>query len=215
MEQLLNEKEVRVIGCLIEKKITTPEYYPLSLNSLTTACNQKSNREPVVDYDEDEVNEVLLGLIDKGFITEVFGSGRVVKYKERFTQEMNFGGAETAVITGLFLRGPQTAGEIRSRSTRLHQFENLGEVQETISDLINSEKGPFVIKLEKEVGRKENRYYHLFHGEEFIENLNLVSDVKEAPNKNSELEELKEVVSNLKDELDLLKKEFEEFKSQF
>ncbi|MBI9070721.1 MAG: YceH family protein [Melioribacteraceae bacterium] len=215
MDIKLNEMEVRVIGCLIEKKITTPEYYPLSINSLTTACNQKSNREPVVGYDEEDVEETLQGLIEKGFITEVFGSGRVVKYRERFTQEMDFKSAKTAVITVLFLRGPQTAGEIRSRSARLHQFENLGEVQKILNDLATAENGPFIIKLEKEVGRKENRYFHLFHGEEFINTLGIEKESTKPVEKSSEIVELKEEIESLKNGLNELRNEFEKFKNQF
>ncbi len=141
MEIVLSDIEIRVLGSLVEKEITTPEYYPLSLNALTNACNQKSNRDPVVDYDEDEVRDALYELKDKGLALTCEGS-RVFKYDNYFADKFALSPEEVAVMCVLMLRGPQTPGEIRSRTDRLHAFEELSEVETTLEGLASREDGP-------------------------------------------------------------------------
>lgn len=162
--------ETRVIGCLIEKEITTPEQYPLSLNALTSACNQKSNRDPVVNLDEGEVRQVVDGLIRKHQVTEHGGFGsRVAKYQHRFCNtnygSLKFSPQELAVVCELFLRGPQTPGELRSRASRLCPFGDVTEVESVLTALAAREDGPFVARLPREPGKRESRYMHLFSGE--------------------------------------------------
>ena len=160
--QQLSFEEQRVLGALIEKSKTTPDYYPLSLNSLVTACNQKSARNPVVEYDEETVVLALDSLKKKGLTGNVISSGmRALKYRHNLAIAHPLDPAETTVICLLLLRGPLTAGEINSNSGRLHDFESLTEVQETLEQLANYEI-PFVIQLPKRPGQKEARYCHLF-----------------------------------------------------
>jgi len=155
---LLSTLEVRVLGCLIEKEITTPEYYPLSLNALTNACNQKSNRDPVMSIDETTVARLLEDLRYKKLIWKVTTTGgKVAKYKHNISAIHQFSLPEISILCELFLRGPQTLGELRTHTTRFHEFKNLEEVEELLQKLVNAEKGPFVQKLPREIGRKENR----------------------------------------------------------
>ncbi|KZN12241.1 YceH family protein [Marinomonas sp. TW1] len=163
----INFIEMRVIGCLIEKAITTPEYYPLSLNSLQTACNQKSNREPVMNLSEHEVQDAVDSLVERGLITEVAGGhSRVSKYQHRFCNtefsDLKLNAAQTAVICLLFLRGPQTPGELRSRSGRLHDFESREEVEAALEALKNMVGGPYVEVLPKQAGKREARFQECF-----------------------------------------------------
>jgi len=133
MDGSLDSEEVRVLGALLEKEITTPEYYPLSLNALVNACNQKSNRDPVVHFDEATVEQVLLRLRDKGWLLSITGAGsRVPKYGHRFSEKLNLGRRELAILCELMLRGPQTLGELRSRTERMHHFDELAEVESVI-----------------------------------------------------------------------------------
>lgn len=206
MDFVLTQPEIRVLGSLVEKEITTPEYYPMSLNALTNACNQKTNREPVVDYDEQEVRDALYELKDKGLAIVCEGS-RVFKYDNYFADTFNLSGAEAAVMCVLMLRGPQTAGEIRARSDRLHAFGELSEVEATLEGLAAREDGPFVVKLPRQPGRKENRYAQLLGGEVEIE----ASD--EQPVELGET--LRDRVERLEAELAALKAEFAEFRTQF
>jgi len=162
--------ETRVIGCLIEKEITTPEQYPLSLNALTNACNQKSNRDPVLDLNDAEVQRVVDGLIKKFYVSEHGGFGsRVAKFQHRFCNTnygtLKFSPQELAVVCELFLRGPQTPGELRSRASRLCRFGDVMEVEAVLSELTRREDGPFVVRLPREPGKRESRYAHLFSGE--------------------------------------------------
>ncbi|MCX6150046.1 MAG: YceH family protein [Ignavibacteriales bacterium] len=209
MNLLLTEKEVRVIGSLIEKEITTPEYYPLSLNSLTNACNQKSNREPVVSYTEEDVEVTIELLRGKRFVRMVESAGRVPKFKQSFVEELKLGPKEIASLTVLMLRGPQTAGEIRSRSGRLFNFQSLNEIDETLENLNRREDGPFVIKLERQVGMKERRYSHLFCGQPV-----LVEKI-EITNEEDRTAKLESVVEMLQNEVNQLKDQFAEFRKQF
>ena len=162
--------EARVIGCLIEKEITTPDQYPLSLNALTNACNQKSNREPVLALDEATVQQTLDELSKKRLVLDKSGFGsRVVKYQHRFCNSefgnLKFSEQELGIICVLLLRGPQTPGELRTRSNRLCRFNDVQEVESTLTRLMRREDGPFVVCLAREAGKRESRYAHLFSGE--------------------------------------------------
>lgn len=162
--------ETRVIGCLIEKEITTPEQYPLSLNALTNACNQRSNREPVLDLDEATVQQVVDGLVKKFFVNEHGGFGsRVPKFQHRFCNTnygtLKFTPQELGVVCELFLRGPQTPGELRSHTARLCRFGDVTEVEAVLNQLAWREDGPYVVRLPREPGKRESRYAHLFSGE--------------------------------------------------
>ena len=170
MNPELSLQETRVIGCLIEKAITTPEQYPLSLNSLTNACNQKSNRDPVLDLDEASVQSIVDQLIKKRLVSEQSGYGsRVPKFQHLFCNTafgtLKFSPQELGIVCELFLRGPQTPGELRSRANRLCPFGDASEVEATLSRLALREDGPFVIRLARQPGRRESRYAHLFSGE--------------------------------------------------
>lgn len=166
----LSPLEARVIGCLIEKQITTPDQYPLSLNALTNACNQKSNRDPVMALDERVVQETLDGLVKKHMVIEKSGFGsRVPKYQHVFcnTQfgSLKFTPIETGIVAELLLRGPQTPGELRSRASRFTPITDVQEIEAALDSLARREDGPFVVRLAREPGRREARFAHLFSGE--------------------------------------------------
>ncbi|MBM0402845.1 YceH family protein [Serratia sp. 4542] len=170
MKYELNAKEARVIGCLLEKQVTTPEQYPLSLNSITLACNQKTNREPVMDLSESEVQQLLDLLLRKHFLRTLSGFGnRVVKYEQRFCNsefgQLKLSPAELAVIATLLLRGAQTPGELRTRTNRMHEFNDVSEVEQVLQQLATREDGPFVVRLAREPGKRESRFMHLFSGQ--------------------------------------------------
>ncbi len=161
----LSAAEVRVLGSLVEKAVTTPDYYPLSLGALTNACNQLTNREPVVAFEEGEVVRALDGLREKGLASVFHGAeSRVPKYKHALTDRFLFTPAEVAVLCVLMLRGPQTIGELRTRSERLHPFDTLTEVEETLHALSSRTPQPLVAKLPRQPGTKESRYTQLFSG---------------------------------------------------
>ncbi|MBU1099648.1 MAG: YceH family protein [Bacteroidetes bacterium] len=209
--ELLSCEEVRLIGSLIEKEHATPEYYPMTVNSLTNACNQKSSRNPVVSYDDTLVETIIQQLREKTLITKITGPDqRVPKYGEIFSEFYNLTKQQTAVICVLFLRGAQTIGEIKSRSYRIYEFKDLAETEQTLDELINREEGAFVVKLPKDSGR-ENRYTHLFCGEpekqsEQVKQPKLEDRVAELEEKVNSLEEL---YGNLKDEFESFRKSFE------
>ena len=164
MNVTLNEVEARVLGALIEKEITTPDYYPLSLNALVNACNQKNNREPVMTLDENTVRTALYNLQAKRLAAPASGAdSRVTKYEHRIQEVFNFTRAETAIMDVLLLRGPQTPGELRGRSERMYQFEELRDVQATLQRLIERDP-PLVKMLPRQPGTKESRYAHLLSG---------------------------------------------------
>jgi uncharacterized protein YceH (UPF0502 family) len=170
MSPELTVHEARVIGCLIEKQVTTPDQYPLSLNALTNACNQKSNRHPVLEIDEREVQRVVDGLMKRQLVLEKSGFGsRVPKYQHLFcnTQfgSLRFSPQGTAIICELLLRGPQTPGELRTHAARLAPLKEVGEVELELEELMTRPDGPFVAKLPREPGRRESRYMHLFSGD--------------------------------------------------
>ncbi len=163
----LTAKEARVIGCLMEKSIVTPDHYPLSINALTNACNQKSSRDPVTQYSEYEVQETVDGLVSRGLVTEDFYQGsRVAKYQHRFCNtefsDLQLTGGETAIVCMLLLRGPQTPGELRSRSGRLYAFQSIQEVEQGLENLTQKTGGPFAEQLPREPGKRESRYRELF-----------------------------------------------------
>ncbi len=211
---LLTFEETRIIGSLIEKELTTPEYYPLTVNSLKNACNQKSNRDPVVSFDESLIEATLENLRNKTFVARVTGSDiRVPKYRQIFTEEMKFSPEEIAVVCVLMLRGPQTPGEIKSRSGRLFNFENLEQVNEVLLNLMNKEE-PLVIKLPRQTGMKESRYAHLLSGEPDIEALSN-NEPESASIESEKIATLEEKVESLWKEISELKEEFNNFKKQF
>ncbi|WP_284602607.1 YceH family protein [Dickeya dadantii] len=170
MKYQLTPREARVIGCLLEKQVTTPEQYPMSLNGLTAACNQKTNREPVMDLTENEVQQTLDLLVKRHFLRTVSGFGnRVMKYEHRFCNsefgDLKFSPAEVALVTTLLLRGAQTPGELRTRAARLYEFADMDELENVLQHLQQREDGPFVARLAREPGKRESRFMHLFSGE--------------------------------------------------
>jgi hypothetical protein len=162
---MLDPTEVRVLGSLVEKAITTPDYYPLSLNALVNACNQSSNRDPVVEYGEPSVLRALERLRNQKFVFVFEGAvSRVAKYGQKFANTLGLSPAETAALCVLMLRGPQTTGEIRGRSGRLHEFASLEEVESTLQALAARSPQPLVVRLPRQTGYKESRYAHLLGG---------------------------------------------------
>lgn len=210
----LNPVEIRIVGSLIEKEITTPEYYPMSLNALTNACNQKSNREPVMNLQEKDVLNAIDTLRDKKFVWQLSSAGgRVPKYEHNMRSLFTFSKQETAVLCTLFLRGPQTVGEIRQRAERMYSFTSLEETEQVIKELIENPNGPFVIELPRLPGRKESRYMHLFSGMPEITEIpeNLSYSRIELPSDQSE----KNRMQVLEDEIKELRTDFEELKAAF
>lgn len=170
MKYQLSADEARVIGCLLEKQVTTPEQYPLSVNGVVTACNQKTNREPVMSLSESEVQELLDALVKRHYLRTVSGFGnRVTKYEQRFCNsefgDLKFSPAEVALVATLLLRGPQTPGELRSRAQRMHEFSDMTEVENALDALAARSDGPFVARLPREPGKRESRYMQLFCGD--------------------------------------------------
>ena len=216
----LSEIEVRVLGALVEKEITTPEYYPLSLNALLNACNQKSNREPVMTLQEDTVRLSLRALSDQALVRSAGGDSRVVKYEHRLNELFNFHRHEIAVLCVLFLRGPQTPGELRTRAERMYAFEDLESVHAALNLLIRREP-PVAKILPREPGTKESRYMHLFAGDTIPSSspdvnraAALAGPGSSEPN-NDRIQILEEQVSGLKRELLALREQFAEFQKQF
>ncbi|RNC71736.1 MAG: DUF480 domain-containing protein [Desulfuromonadales bacterium] len=163
METILNDIEVRVLGCLVEKELATPEYYPLTLNALTAACNQKSNREPVMALEEAEVVRALDSLRQKGFARQSAEGVRAAKYCHCLSEKFLLEPPELAVLAELLVRGPQTVGELRTRTERMRPFADLGEVEQVLQELMERQ-APLVVRLPRQPGRKENRFVHLFAG---------------------------------------------------
>jgi uncharacterized protein len=162
---LLNQVEIRVLGALVEKDVITPEYYPLSLNALVNACNQKNNRDPVMNLAEDVVRQALHGLQEKHLAgPATHAENRVTKYEHRLQEVFNFTRGQNAIFCVLLLRGPQTPGELRSRSERMHRFEDLTDLQSTLQSLIHRDP-PLIKVLPREPGTKEARYAHLLSGD--------------------------------------------------
>jgi uncharacterized protein YceH (UPF0502 family) len=219
MNMILNEVEARVIGCLIEKEKTTPDYYPLTLNALTNACNQKSNRNPVVSFEETSVVRGLESLQQKGLTEKIIkADSRVPKYRHLFGSGLDVTPREAAVLCELMLRGPQTTGEIRGRADRLYKFRDIHEVEEILTGLMEREP-PFVIKLPRQAGQKERRFAHLLSGEpEIQETEKSVSEEAatiQVRSENQRIQILEEELAMLRKEFDNLKNEFNDLKSQF
>ena len=176
----LSSLELRVLGCLIEKEITTPDQYPLSLNAVTNACNQKSNRDPVMNLSDAEVQDTLAMLKEKRMIAIETGFGsRVAKYRYRFCNtefgELKLSDQELGVLCVLFLRGPQTPGELRTRTNRLCEFSDVSQVEAVLVELAARQDGPFVMKLDREPGKRESRFAHLL-GSEAIKPVSATAD---------------------------------------
>lgn len=212
---LLTPEEARVLGALIEKQMTTPEYYPLSLNALTNACNQKNNRDPLTAYDETTVVRALDGLRDKRLAAMVSEAGsRVPKYKHQFSEVVGLDERDTAVMCELVLRGPQTPGELRSRAERMATFENLEQVEAVLSGLMEQKK--MVVKLARQPGRKEARYAHVLFG---VPDLGAEAASEERAYKPEaarvQLASDNERIAKLEAEVNSLKAQFEQFRKQF
>lgn len=215
MKVELNEVECRVLGCLIEKENTTPDYYPLTLNALTNACNQKSNRFPVVNYTEEWVETALDSLRAKNLVYVLYGGGsRTAKYKHLFPTFFDVELHQFAILCVLLLRGPQTPGEINQRTSRIYKFISLDEVTQTIDGLIDRDD-PLIIKLPKQPGQKSGLFAHLLSGEVNVEDIPVIARPTAAQAKNERIEKLEEKVKNLAAEFSELKEVFEEFKKQF
>ncbi len=170
----LSPIEARVIGCLLEKEVTTPDYYPLTLNSLTSACNQKSNRDPVTDCSEGEIQDAIDGLISRHLVSDESGfNSRASKYQHRFCNtefgDLKLSAQEKAIVCVLLLRGAQTPGEIRTRTNRLAEFSDVKQVESVLEALASREGGALTVKLPREPGKRESRYQHLFSGEVDVE----------------------------------------------
>jgi uncharacterized protein YceH (UPF0502 family) len=213
---ILNPAEARVLGALVEKDITTPDYYPLSLNALVNACNQKNNREPVTSFDEETVRLALRNLSDKRLAGPAGGAdGRVTKYEHRLQEVFNFTRPETAILCVLLLRGPQTPGELRGRTERMHRFEDLDEVLSGLQQLMRREP-PLAKALGRRPGTKEIRYAHLLSGD--VEAWEPPSDPVHSGNvtdENERVAHLEEQVATLQAEVAELKQQMAEFKKQF
>ncbi len=209
----LSPIEARVIGCLIEKQITTPDQYPLSLNALVNACNQKSNRDPVMSADEAAIQTTVDHLIRKHFVIEKSGFGsRVPKYQHRLCNTefgpLKFTPQELAIICELLVRGPQTPGELRTRAARMASFSEVGQVEATLESLSSRADGPFVVRLPREPGRRDSRYAHLFSGAVTVPVLteeSLTEPAMASAPTSSRLERLEEEVRQLKEELKEIK----------
>lgn len=214
MDIHLTALEARVIGCLIEKAITTPDQYPLSLNALTNACNQKSNRDPVLDLDERTVQTTVDALARKHFVIERSGFGsRVPKYQHRFCNTgfgtLEFTPRETAIICELLLRGPQTPGELKTRASRMAEANDVAEIESALENLATRPDGPFVVRLPREPGRRDSRFAHLFSGDIDVETLAAESGVSasepRAASTVERVEALEQTVEALRRELEELK----------
>jgi len=208
---VLTDIETRVLGALVEKQVTTPEYYPLTLNALTLACNQKNNRHPVTAYTENEVAQAVESLREKNLAYVFYGStSRVPKYKHVMPEVLHLNAAETALMCVLMLRGPQTPGELRGNASRLHEFAGLDEVEETLSGLISHEPDPLVARLPRQAGQKEVRFAHLLSGDVPLE-----APAPAAVERVSSRQSLEQKVDALAAEVEKLRLQFEEFKKQF
>jgi len=208
----LDPAEVRVLGALLEKEATTPEYYPLSLNALVNACNQKSNRDPVVDYDEDTVYEAVNRLREKKLAVMITGSGRVNKYGQRISESLNLGRRELAVLCTLLLRGPQTLGEIKDRSERMFSFADPSEAESVLDKLAEWPAAALARKLPRQAGQKEARYTHLLSGETRLETG--ADDLSAAAPPPTRVAQLEQDLSQLRAEFNELKKRFDDLEAQ-
>jgi len=220
MESLFNPIEARVISTLVEKQITTPNNYPLTLTSLTTACNQKSNRHPVTDLTEEEVVRALFRLRELNIAWEKAPAGsRVMKYSHDISQQFDFTDQQLAVITELMLRGPQTPGELRTRCERMHPLGDIHQATEVVQSLVDYPESPLAVKLPREPGRRDSRYAHLLCGEPEISDepvsVEPAAAVLAVRAENERIAELEADVQQLREEITQLTEQFAEFKTQF
>ncbi|VAX26591.1 Protein of unknown function YceH [hydrothermal vent metagenome] len=215
MEITLSETEIRVLGALMEKELTTPDYYPLSLNALKNACNQTTNRNPLVIYDDSIIHAALENLIEKGLAWDAH-LGRVAKYGENITEKFKLVPREIIVLALLFLRGAQTVGELRGRSERVYHFENLAAVHEVLEDL---ESLAWVHMLPRQAGRKESRYMHLFSDTTEVKTEDAAAQTKmmRSPSvlQEDKLKKMETELTALREAFEELKKNFLDFKAQF
>ena len=210
---ILTDIETRVLGSLIEKQVTTPEYYPLTLNALTLACNQKNNRHPVTSYSDNQVSDALESLREKNLAYVFYGSSsRVPKFKHVMPEVMHLNHAEMALMCVLMLRGAQTPGELRGNASRLHEFSGLEEVEQTLNGLISRDEEPLVARLPRQPGQKEVRFAHLLSGEIDVES---VASESERPSRQSAVERLEQRVDALSADVEQLKEQFNQFRKQF
>jgi len=220
MPTILNDVEVRVLGSLVEKQVTTPEYYPLTLNSLTVACNQKNNRNPITSYDETTVAQALESLREKNLVYLFHGStSRVPKYKHVMPEVLHLSQQELALLCVLLLRGNQTIGEVGGRAYRLHEFSGLEEVESTLDSLVSREPEPLVTRLPRRPGQKEVRFAHLLSGEVSMDyDVEAEYSPKTRASSRNETErvlKLEQTVASLSADVKALQQQFENFKRQF
>jgi uncharacterized protein len=218
----LSQEEVRVLGSLLEKETTTPEYYPMTLNALMAACNQKSNRDPMVSYDEETVRDALASMRPKGLVMEISGAGyRVPKYAHRLPEAINLGRREFALLCTLMLRGPQTLGELRDRSERMYEFSDLEEVEHVLDTLAARDPDPLVVKLPRLPGTKEPRYAHLFCGQPDLSSAaseparSAVGGAAALSATAERIAALETQLAALREEIAGLRSEFAQFRKQF
>jgi uncharacterized protein len=223
LDVVLNEYELRVLGALVEKQLATPDYYPLSLNALTNGCNQKNHRDPVVSYDEPTVTRAIDGLKEKKIVYVFHGSeARVPKYGHLFPKAFELNEAEVALMCVLILRGPQTPGELRSRTSHLYNFEQLSDVENALQSLSSREQ-PLVVRMARLPAARESRYAHLLGGPVSVDDLpasppaslKTAPPTPRAPADDGHLARLEDEIKSLRRELAELKQEFAKFKSQF
>jgi uncharacterized protein len=217
MPEQLNEIEARIVGALVEKQLTTPEYYPLTLNALVNACNQKNNRDPLMSLDETTVTAALERLRDRNIVYVFYGStSRVPKYKHMLPSVYELEPAETALMAVMLLRGAQTLGELRTRTERMHEFEGLGEVQEALDGLMRRDE-PLIVRLPVLPGQKEARFVHLLSGEPDVEAIAASQSTRGAASNvgHERITKLEEEVAALTATIAELKEEFAGFKKQF
>ncbi|MEZ5362610.1 MAG: YceH family protein [Bryobacterales bacterium] len=209
----LTPEECRVLGCLVEKAITTPDYYPLTLNSLVSACNQKSSRDPVVEYGDADVLAAIDGLKEKQLATRITSSdSRVPRFRQLMADALRLNQPQLVALTVLMLRGHQTVGEIRSRTGRMYEFESLQEVEETLQELSQREPHALIVQLPRRTGEKEARWAHLLCGEpEFDPS----AESAPASSRAGRTEELEARVAALEEEIAALREEFQKFREQF
>ncbi len=216
LEFHLDAVETRVLGSLLEKDITTPEYYPLTLNALLAACNQKSNREPVMELDESSLRDALRSLEEKGLAGLARAEGRVARFEHRMGEALNLGRRETALLCTLLLRGPQTPGELRGRSERMHRLEDVNEVQLVLQKLIEHDP-PLAKLLPRQPGTKEARYVDLFGAHETeLDDGALGAGSNAAPTSRDErIAALEAEIAQLRGEFEALRQQFADFRGQF
>ena len=222
-EPALTDVEVRILGSLIEKEVTTPDNYPLSLSALTAACNQTSNREPVMQLDEGTIGETIVALRRRSLVRAIQPSGsRVTKYSHLLGEALNLDARDLAVLDVLMLRGPQTPGELNARTGRLAEFADLAQVETTLEGLATRQPEPLVVRLPRRAGQKEMRYAHLLSGEPAqSESATPIESSSGPPQRVSvmadgeQIASLKRTVDELKAEMAALRAQFEEFRAQF